>query len=112
MTRRRVVRRDAFRLDLIDHYRLIAEEQPAAAEKFARRVEELLSDLVKFPHSAREWVPSDDRLSGVRVRCVKGFKVLVFYLVDGERILMLRALHGARGDLFDVLGEELGPMED
>jgi plasmid stabilization system protein ParE len=108
----RVIRRDAFRRDLIEHYCLIAEDQPAAADTFARRVEELIADLSTFPLSARAWEPAGDRLEGVRVRCVKGFKVLVFYQVLDDYILMLRALHGARDDLMAILGDELGPFEE
>lgn len=107
MTRIKLVRRDAFREDLIEHFVTIAREQPDAAEHFAETVERLLVDLRIYPESGRQWHPTDRRLTGVRFRVVSGFNVLIFYLIRDDKLIALRALHGARGDIQTLLADDM-----
>lgn len=99
----KIIRRRAFRQDLIENYLIIAEEQPSAAERFAQSVDTLLSDLAKHPKSGREWHTSSQLLKYVRYRIVPGFKVLIFYIIEDNTLIMLRALHGSRGDIQTLL---------
>jgi len=107
MNRIKLVRRAAFREDLIEHFVTIAQDQPAAAERFAQAVERLLADLTMYPESGRRWHPMDPRLTGVRFRVVSGFNVLIFYLIRDDKLIALRALHGARGDIQALLEDDV-----
>lgn len=107
-----MIRLAAFEADLVGHYADIAVEQPAAAERFVLAADDLVASLSDYPKLGREWSPSDERVSGVRVRKVPGFGVLVFYLVDAKQVTVLRAMHGARGDLMRVIAEELTGEDD
>jgi len=108
----RLIRRDAFKRDLIDQYLAIYHEQPDAADRFAQRVDALIERIAEYPLSGHTWDPGGDpdesRLDRLRVLTVSGFKVMVFYQLRDDRILFLRALHGSRGDMLEVLSEELG----
>lgn len=106
MNRVKLVRRRVFREDLIEHYTTIAVEQPAAAERFAAEVDSIIGSLAHHPESGRVWEPDHPALTDVRFRVVTGFKVLLFYQVCGGRLILLRALHGARGDLQTVLTDD------
>jgi len=101
-----LIRRDAFRTDLIDLYAHIAQEQPQAADRFALKVNDLLGQIHRLPEAGRVWRPNHPGLTEVRFRVVSGFKALLFYRIDTDHVLMLRALHGARGDLETLLGSD------
>lgn len=105
-----MIRRAAFEAGLIRHYADIAVEQPAAADRFAAAADELIASLARYPKLGRVWRATDARVAGVRVRKVPGFRVLVFYLTNDTGVIVLRAMHGARGDLMQVIADELtGP---
>lgn len=103
----RVIRLGAFEADLIGHFADIAVEQPTAAERFAVAANELVASLSDYPKLGRVWHPTDERVAGVRVRKVPGYNVLVFYLLGDDKLTVLRAMHGARGDLMRVIADEL-----
>ncbi|XAM01706.1 type II toxin-antitoxin system RelE/ParE family toxin [Phycisphaeraceae bacterium D3-23] len=107
-----MIRLAAFEADLIRHYADIAVEQPAAAERFALAADDLVDSLSHHPKLGRVWHPTDARMPGVRVRKVPGFNVLVFYLTDDRKVRVLRAMHGARGDLMRVIADELTGTDD
>ena len=97
---------------MVGHFADIAVDQPAAAERFALAADELVASLSDYPKLGREWSATDARVAGVRVRKVPGFSVLVFYLLDDQQVTVLRAMHGARGDLMRVIGDELVSGQD
>ena len=107
-----MIRLGAFEADLVGHFADIAVEQPAAAERFALAADELVAALSIYPKLGRVWHPTDDRVAGVRVRKVPGYNVLVFYLLGDDKLTVLRAMHGARGDMMQVIAEELTGEDD
>jgi len=101
----RVRRTDEFEEDLIRHFSTIAQHQPAAAIRFVAAMEELLVALGEFPLHGRAWGSVRSGLVDVRLRKVPGYDILVFYRLATDCVVVLRALHGSRGDLSDVLAE-------
>ena len=80
---------DKARSDLLRIYRYLEERSPNAAHAFGRRIDATFANLVRFPFIGRErsWLAPG-------IRClVTGFH-LMFYIVDGEQIIIVRVIDG------------------
>ncbi|HLG84707.1 MAG TPA: type II toxin-antitoxin system RelE/ParE family toxin [Bradyrhizobium sp.] len=81
------------RSDLLDIYGYLAERSPAAAERIMARLSQRFDELREFPLSGRdrsEFGPS------LRSLLIDGYGA--FYLVEADRVVIVRALDG-RGDI-------------
>ena len=99
-----VLRRPRARIDLLeiaDHFDQI---DPSLSERFLLAVEQTLANLERMPRMGSPFPLNNPRLQGLRHQTVKGFpNHLIFYLVDGNQIEVVRILHGAR-DIDNLLG--------
>ena len=83
------------RLDLKGHWRYIARDNVKAADELLQSAEETFFLIAKYPALGSQ--RSFRRIAGVRSRVVTGFRnYLVCYQVRGERVGILRVLHGMR----------------
>ncbi len=80
--------------DLADILTFIAEDNVAAAEKLAARIEKQLARLAEHPHLGR--LPAEEELTrlGYRYRVVDNY--LIFYTLSSGTVLIHRIIHGAR----------------
>jgi len=104
MSARRIVRRIAARIDVIEAAEDIAAGNPQAAIRFVRALRETEEMLFTAPGmgSARDF--DNAALVGVRFHLVRGFrKYLILYIPGSDGIEVVRVLHGAR-DLEALLG--------
>lgn len=67
----------------------IAADNPAAAAKLDRRIDECIESLARFSESGRP-----GREPATRELVVTGTPYLAVYRVDGEVVRILRVLHG------------------
>ncbi len=77
-----------------DHYRAIGED---LEQRFFDQLDLVVDRLLTFPNGA----PPVDGFPGVRRARMRQFPYGVFYRLDGDDILILRALH-TRRDASDV----------
>jgi len=98
-----IVLQDAFQEDFKEHFSAIEADQPAAALRFASEVERLIVELQRYPKSGRVWRSDDPIVGDVRFRIVGGYQILMFYRTEGDTVLVLRAIHGARDDIAELL---------
>lgn len=84
--------------DLVGIISFIAEDNAAAAEKLASKIERQLTRLADHPLLGR--IPAETDLSGLGYRYLIVENYLIFYTVTSEIVLVHRILHGAR----DYLG--------
>jgi plasmid stabilization system protein ParE len=81
------------RADLKRHWRYIATDNPDAADRLLRAAEETFAFIAANPDIGSQ--RSFRRLVGVRSMAVAGFRnYLVFDQRRGDRVVMLRVLHG------------------
>ena len=91
--------------DFVDRFSHLGLESTEAAERFRLRLMETLGFLSEAPHSGRRYSVSDPLLRGMRVWRVTGFpKILIFYQVERDELIVRRILHGAM-DLDVELGQ-------
>jgi len=91
--------------DLIEQATYLEEHSSQAAERFLDAVEESIRRLAGMPEIGSVYETENSRLAGLRAWGVKGFdKHVIFYRKDGNRIEVIRVLHGAR-DIAAVLGD-------
>jgi plasmid stabilization system protein ParE len=67
----------------------IAAENPLAARRLARRLVDLADSLAEFPNRGR--VAEEDSREMTTV-----WPYILRYLIDGDKVLILRIRHGAR----------------
>ncbi|MBI5604137.1 MAG: type II toxin-antitoxin system RelE/ParE family toxin [Deltaproteobacteria bacterium] len=77
--------------DLREAGQYIAEDNPEAAEKMAKRVQEAVEYLLKHPNMGRP-----GRLHNTRELVISGTPFLVVYWVRGNAVQILRVLHHSR----------------
>lgn len=83
------------RLDLKKHWRYIARDNVDAADRLLEAAEQTFAFIAANPELGSQ--RSFRKLVGVRSRAVDGFgNYLVFYQPRGDRIVILRVLHGMR----------------
>jgi len=80
--------------DLTEIVTFIAADNVASAEALATKFETRLADLASHPQLGR--VPNDEELARLRYRYLIVENYLIFYTVEGWRVLIHRILHGAR----------------
>ena len=82
------------RLDLVEAYDYIAEDNPSAARRTIKRIREHILALVKHPWMA----PVYPDVPNVRRLVISGTHYLAFYRVNeaAGRVEVLRVLHSAR----------------
>src|SRR5262245_25169681 len=96
----------ASREDALDCYLYIAQNNPEAAERFLDALEAAFARLADMPRvgAPQEWRSA--RLREVRMWPIPQFSnYLIFYRERGDRIEVLRVLHGAQ-DVIRILLEE------
>lgn len=89
----RVVRRPCFLDDLSDAYAWIAPESEASAERLLRSVDLTIERLRRQPNIGARRDVLASGLFSIRAR---PFRHLIFYRIEGDRIILIRLLHGAR----------------
>ena len=93
----RVVVRSPAETDLIESALFIAEDNPAAAQRFLDEVEKAFARLAEFPEIGTPRTALDPALAGLRLWPVPGFeKFRICYIPRAGHIDVLRVLHGAR----------------
>ena len=98
---RRPARIDLDLCDLVDY---LARSSPKNALRFLDSFDKTLEWLVASPERGAFWDTPKLARSGIRVWPVRHFKkILIFYRIEGVKILLMRILHGAR-DLETELG--------
>ncbi len=100
----RIVRHPRTRQDISEQARYIADDNPAAAERFVAAVEQAFAMLADMPGMG---APREHGgLKGLRMWPVRGFeRHLIFYRPIEDGIEVIRVLHASR-DLEGLLGEE------
>ena len=100
-----VVRSEAARADLLDHYVYLAEEaSEAVAERFWQRLEESFRLLASQPHVGPAVPTTNPELRNVRKWSVADFEqFLIFYIPRPGDVLIVRVLHSSR-DWWQLLG--------
>lgn len=85
-------REDAFEL-----YLHIAKDNSAAAERFAKAIEQTCDYLAALPNIGAVKSVQNPSFKGMRVMRVSGFRVyLMFYIPTKSGITVIRIIHGAR----------------
>ena len=77
--------------DLLDIIRYIQNDDPQAAARTAGRILDAVNTLANFPASGRP-----GRAPGTRELILAGLPYLLPYVVQNERIVILRVLHTSR----------------
>ena len=94
--------------DILRQFRWYLAEQdaPDAAFRFVEAVEAAVEQLLRMPHMGAPRELRNPSLKGLRVWPVKEFdEFLIFYVVEGETVRVIRILHGKR-DIDRVLKKE------
>lgn len=80
--------------DLISIFDWIADDSPANADKFIRKLDQQILNLKNHPSMGR--IPRDERLknTGYRVLIIESY--LVFYMVRDKTVEIHRIIHGSR----------------
>ena len=83
--------------DLEEQRDYLETQNPVVADRYLESVEQTLEQLSRFPLMGRQRDYDHPRLSGMRMRPVRGFeKYLIFYLPGADGIEVVRVLHSAR----------------
>ncbi len=80
--------------DLISIFDWIADDSPANADKFLKKLDQQILNLKNHPSLGR--IPRDERLkiAGYRVLIIESY--LVFYIVRDKTVEIHRIIHGSR----------------
>jgi toxin ParE1/3/4 len=113
MARRRatIVRPPRVRGDIVEIAAYIAQDNPAAAERFLTATERTLERLAELPRSGRPYPLDHPALQDMRMTPVRGFpRYLIFYRLVADELQILRVVHAARD--IPTLLEETGSSDD
>lgn len=80
--------------DLVEIITFIAEDNAAAAEKLADKIETRLARLANHPALGK--IPAEEELARLGYRYLVVDNYLVFYTVSAQTVLIHRIIHGAR----------------
>jgi len=80
--------------DLAEIITFIAEDNVAAAEKLADKIEARLARLAEHPALGR--IPAEEELARLGYRYLVIDNYLVFYTVSAQTVLIHRIIHGVR----------------
>jgi toxin ParE1/3/4 len=103
-----LVTRPAARDDIIRQFRwyLVEQDAPVVAFRFVDAVEESVQQLLLMPNMGVPRELANRALKGLRVWPVREFdEFLIFYVVQGDTLRVIRVLHGKR-DLDRILRKE------
>jgi toxin ParE1/3/4 len=90
-------RRAEARLDLLQHFVYIGEENLDAARRFLTAAQDACKLLARLPGAGALREFENPKLAGLRSWPIKGFEnYLIFYLKTDTGIDIVRVLHGAR----------------
>lgn len=95
--------------DIIRQFRwyLVEQDTSDAAFRFVDAVEDSVAQLVSMPTMGAPRELRNPALKGLRVWPVKDFDAfLIFYVVQGDTLRVIRVLHGRR-DIDGILKQEL-----
>jgi len=86
--------------DLISIFDWIANDSPAHAASFIKKIDHHISKLKTHPLLGR--IPRDDKLknSGYHILVIESY--LVFYIIRGKTVEIHRIVHGSR-NLDDIM---------
>jgi toxin ParE1/3/4 len=94
---RTVVKTLYARLGVVEIAERIAKDDPLAAERFVRAVDDSCRFLAEFPHSGDLIRTRKRRLKGLRAWQVKKFRrYVILYLSTDATIEILAVIHGMR----------------
>ncbi len=98
MTNPRLVLADAAIADVLDQADwYIQQSGQPLAQRWEKAVTSAISRVVSHPAAGAPCTFKPPELRGVRRTTIPGFpKHLLFYRFDGEEVLVLRIVHGAR----------------
>ena len=89
----------------VEYYLVVAGE-PGVAERFSSSIEEALASIALHPEAGASYPSSSPPLEELRWWPIRGFPdQLIFYRLVGDRVEVIRVLHGAR-DLRALLRDE------
>jgi toxin ParE1/3/4 len=94
--------------DILRQFRwyLVEKDAPDVAFRFVEAVEASVGELLRTPHMGAPRHLRNPALKGLRFWPVKEFdEFLIFYVVDGDTLRVIRILHGKR-DLDRILKKE------
>jgi len=77
--------------DLLQIYRYLSERSAAAAQSVVSEIDRKLQNLGDFPFIGR-----DRSMLSQGIRSVVAYPYVIFYLVESDRIVVVRVLHGRR----------------
>jgi toxin ParE1/3/4 len=101
----RALKRPQALIDVDEQARWIADDNPDAARRFRKAVEQTLEVLAAMPGMGVGRRYRDPALAGLRMHPVTGFpERLLFYLPLPDGVELVRVLHGRRdiARLFDL----------
>jgi len=85
------------RQDIVEAASYIAQDSLEAADHFLDAIETMCLELASMPELGTLCHFTNPGLAGVRVRTIAGFQNhLAFYQKDGNELLIIRVIHGAR----------------
>jgi len=105
VTRRTVTTRPGAKVDLLEHFVFIGEENLEAADRFLAEAEAAFEKLATMPRMGRRWGSEERRLGAIRVWPMSSWKRLIFYRPSGSGIEVLRVLHAAQ-DIGAIIKDE------
>jgi toxin ParE1/3/4 len=94
--------------DILRQFRwyLVEKDAPDIGFRFVEAVEASVGDLLRMPHIGAPRELRNPVLNGLRFWPVKEFgEFLIFYVVDGDTLRVIRILHGKR-DLDRIMKKE------
>ena len=77
--------------DLVQIYKFLAERNPDAAETLSREINRKFQNLGDFPFIGR-----DRSTLAEGIRSIVAYPYVIFYMVEHDRIAIVRVLHGRR----------------
>jgi len=77
--------------DLLQIYKFLAERNPDAAESLSREINRKFQNLGDFPFIGR-----DRSTLAEGMRSIVTYPYVIFYMVEHDRIAIVRVLHGRR----------------
>lgn len=82
---------DKAKSDLLQFYQYLAERNPSAARSALETVNTKFANLARFPFIGRE-----RSTLGAGIRSLVAGTLVIFYLLESERIVIVRVLDGRR----------------
>ena len=98
-----VIRSSKAKRDLIDIYKYIADDNPAAAKRMIHKLDEAFSLLSESPYIGTRRFPNHPNVRGLPI---DRYIVLYEPLEDESGIRLIRVFHGAR-DWHILIGEDI-----